>query len=371
MFGVMLSVWMSLAVGQEVATPVGPPVSSDALIGFAPLPSEARIKRLSAGDYNDLLVGDEFRMFEHVIAEMRLSQYNRDQAAHTAFYMQIAASVKTATVRVASIPPFKKDPSLRDSLVASYEEWLALVEAELAAMPQMYAVVHNDAEMSEYEAIRVPLDARWVARDRGVADAQLAFAQRHRLQLHAPERSAQIQAFQDFQPFAASGLPPTGSKLLPQIWVNVAIDHHNAVVHIQNALVGFSAGILEVDEATEVEAIRQESILQIRILRAELDTFGPLAGDDAWVASVRAFADWQLAHFEDEWVAYVTAAQRKRLRAKDVSFLNQIANDFLDGANSHVDQMEAQRVKFSERFAMDAYDQWDRERQKVMEATYP
>jgi hypothetical protein len=204
-------------------------------------------------------------------------------------------SASAAEARMAALPAYRGDASLRDAAVATPRALITMLGGPGRTLGAVVREPRATMEtVARAEALAASLHTTAEKVDADYEAAARAFAARHRILLETEQMSVP----QNPQAFSLPRVVPAGSHLDATAHLALTVSHYNAHVHDGDAAFALLRHLLQQADPTAFEAARLAAVRQLGASAAQSGTLGPWHGDDGLLrasaalhASLTALAD--------------------------------------------------------------------------------
>lgn len=315
--------------------------------------ANASVRSDAAGSYNDVLVAVHDAWGAELDALYAAAWADGTPEAWASYDRAAIAASERALADVQALPGFEGDTTLRDVLEASVQLRLDLHAHEIPARNALWdQPTVRWADVEEISAIQASMDAQNAAMDDRVQQVQIAFADRYDLVLDPP---ATIGGFTP-PPFDAPGLPPSDLALLDWERADLAMRFHNESIDLYN--VGIDALNLWTLSETDFDGRRRQALATLDAPLSQAQDMGPWNASTSlsdathgWLLAVHELLSGpsaELAGLLERRLLFPWTRQRALALANQEEATIQMATV----------EYEAQRVRFSDLWALDAYQDW-------------
>ena len=341
----MLFVWLSLVSVFAVELPQAP--------------TEAEVRRWSAGEYNDHIVQIDLSAGREMIKLVDEMSISTEPTAMASFRSQMVERVAAHEVRLAAMPPYKGDAGFRDAIAEMFAYTRHVLMVDLPKATAIHdATPTTDAHVVELEELIVRMDREAEAAVVAVEEAQAAFAKRQQIRLVDVHEEPQLAS--ERTPFVVDGLPPAGSTLDADVYVAFAMGYHNELVMEFDALWGVFNPVVDEMESNGAafEKARLKALKEVRVIAERAATREAWQGDatlrDAWISS----AQNTIGLLEGSLAEYGAINGKKRRSGKDFKQMN-VLIDALNDGTTVVDREQNDAMEtFGASWHFAAYEAW-------------
>lgn len=229
---------------------------------------------LDAASYNDMVVGHQAMTSLRLEATARAMAAATDPTARATGLARWRAEVKAALARARALPDHQGDPSLREALVLGLLHLDERVGELLDALAARDPSAVDPEALARWEALYGEARASEAQVREQLSQAQATFAGRHGLRLPEPVDLAAEEG-----DFVAPGVPPVGSPLSGALWASLSLDHHNAVVGLQERAVRALEVVLKAPPGDRSAALAR-GLAEVDAVVETLRAVGAWGGDD-------------------------------------------------------------------------------------------
>lgn len=337
-------------------------LGSAALAG-GPVPDEAAVAEMSAGEYARVLVVGEYSEVEGRVAEGRAAAMSGRPEEMEGRFIQLENDIAAARDRVSAFPPFRVDDGyLVGEVLKTFDAWKDLAGRERKrVVPLLLSAPRSDADIRRYETVRLELDEQWRRSNHPVQLAMETHASQYGLTLTDGNGAFVARSYDDSLgelDFTAPGVPPDDSSLKPSEWVGRAIAYHNALYQLAGDLAGTMNVAVSKMNTPEFDAARISALEQLGPLKLQAESFGAVGGDDAFAQAVQAYARWMILELEGPLASYAEMTASGKVTPEEAERLKAMSDALSEDGARLSDAVFEARKAYLDRWQVEAYVAW-------------
>jgi hypothetical protein len=235
-----------------------------------------------------------------------------------------------------------------------------------ALVPEAFLLLTKErvrnADLARLEDLYREIDATAQRCGERVDQAQREFARASGLRLREPPDRPPPPP--ESPPFTAPGIPPAGSHLDGQVHIDFALRYENEVVELQQTLASSADRMAQATHFSpaDIETERKQELGQVRSIRSLAEQLEAWQGDESLRAASIAMARQLEAVLTGPYKSFAhTLAKGIRSQA-DADRANALASELNTSIQAAFDTFAEGERRFRARWALDAYDAWQKER---------